>query len=152
MPYTEVKLRNNRRYFYRVISMRQGKKVRKKRIYLGKDLPKSILLKKEFSADNDFKLIKIKKSLEPIKGKIIKILKKNKVKRAGIFGSYARGEQKKNSDVDILIQPPKGMGLRFFALERELGEKLRKKVDLVTYKGIYHLLRERILNDEVQII
>ncbi len=41
------------------------------------------------------------KEIEKIKKKIVPILKKNKVVRAGIFGSYARGENKKNSDVDI---------------------------------------------------
>ena len=152
MPYTEIKSRNNKKYFYRVLSVRQGRRVNKKRIYLGADLPDSELAKKETSADEQFKAIKVSKTLDSIKEKIIPILKKSKVKKAGIFGSYARGEQRKNSDIDILIQPPKDMGLSFFALERELGEKLKRKVDLITYNGIYHLLRKRILNDEVRLI
>lgn len=44
------------------------------------------------------------KDINEIKNKIRKILKKNRVVRAGIFGSYARGEQKKKSDIDVLIQ------------------------------------------------
>ena len=43
------------------------------------------------------------KPIENIKKKILPILKKNNVVRAGIFGSYARGEQKKDSDIDILV-------------------------------------------------
>ena len=42
--------------------------------------------------------------LKDVKNKIRKVLKKNGVVKAGIFGSYARGEQKKNSDIDILIE------------------------------------------------
>ncbi|MCK4730476.1 MAG: nucleotidyltransferase domain-containing protein, partial [Candidatus Aenigmarchaeota archaeon] len=45
-----------------------------------------------------------KNQLKQLKPKIVKILTKNHVVRAGIFGSYARGEQKKNSDIDILIE------------------------------------------------
>jgi len=44
------------------------------------------------------------KEISRIKRKIIPILRKNDVVRAGIFGSYARGEAKKRSDIDILIK------------------------------------------------
>ena len=89
-----------------------------------------------------------------IREKIKDILKKNKVVRAGIFGSYARGEQKKNSDVDILIEVKgrKFSLLDLVILEREIGEKLGKKVDLLTYNGINPKIKEYILEDEVRII
>lgn len=87
-----------------------------------------------------------------IKTKVLRVLKKYGIKKAGIFGSYARGEQKKNSDVDILIQPPKGIGFGFAGIEIELEEILGKKVDLISYKGISPYLKERILSDEVRII
>jgi len=45
-----------------------------------------------------------KKQLERIKRISIPILKKNGVDKAGIFGSYARGEAKKSSDIDLLIK------------------------------------------------
>ncbi len=45
------------------------------------------------------------KIIKNIQSKIVPTLKKNGVVKAGIFGSYARGEAKKNSDIDILIQP-----------------------------------------------
>ena len=41
------------------------------------------------------------KRMQPL---IVKTLKANGVKKAGIFGSYARGESKKGSDIDILVQ------------------------------------------------
>src|SRR3989344_1708760 len=155
MVYTEIKERNKKRYFYRVLSIRNGNKVSKKRIYLGVDLSKQKLSLKEKEADNEFHfVVKDKKQqvLEKLKPKIIKILKKYNIKKAGIFGSYALGEQKKNSDIDILIKPAKHMGFEFFGLQLELKDKLKKKVDLLTYKSIHPLLKERILNEEVRII
>jgi uncharacterized protein len=44
-------------------------------------------------------------AFEEIRRKIVPVLKKHNVTRAGIFGSYARGEQTKESDVDILVTP-----------------------------------------------
>lgn len=87
-----------------------------------------------------------------IEKKIIPILKKNNVTRAGIFGSYARGEQKKGSDVDIVIQPPKGIGLGFVGIKLELEDELGKNVDLLTYKSLHPYLKKYILDDEVRII
>ncbi len=82
----------------------------------------------------------------------VPILKKNGIKKAGIFGSYARGEAKKRSDIDILVQPPKGMGFGFFGLNLELEEKLGKKVDLLTYKSVSPYLKKYIMADEVRIL
>jgi|SRR3989338_1128648 len=90
--------------------------------------------------------------LENLKPKIIKILKKNKVKKAGIFGSFVRGEQKENSDIDILIEPPKSIGLGFVGIKIELEGELKRKVDLVSYKGINPHLKKYILEEEVRII
>jgi len=92
------------------------------------------------------------KELENISKKIVDLLKEKGVARAGIFGSYARGEQKKGSDVDILIEPPKGMGFEFFGLQDELRKKLKKKVDLLSYNGVSPYMKKRILNEEVRII
>ncbi len=90
--------------------------------------------------------------LKKIKPSIVKILKKNGVTKAGIFGSYARGNAKKNSDIDILIQPPKGIGLGFIGIKLELEGGLGKRVDLVTYNSIHPYLKKYILADEVRII
>ncbi len=154
MVYTEIKERNNNKYYYRVLSVRTGKKISKKREYLGRDLSKKELEIKEQQADKNLKVNKKDLSeLNKIKPKIIEILKKNNVKKAGIFGSYAEGKQRKNSDIDILIEPPKGIGLfGFTGLEIDLSENLNKKVDLVTYNGLSPFLKERILKQEVRII
>ena len=96
----------------------------------------------------------VSEKINNIKKQIVKILKKHKVSRAGIFGSYARGEEKKNSDIDILIEVS---GRRFslldlVKLEMILKEILKKKIDLLTYNGISPYLKERILAEEVRII
>ena len=95
------------------------------------------------------------KNLNQLKKKIIPILKHNDVVKAGIFGSYARGEAKKRSDIDILIEVRKGKKFSLFdlvGLQMELEEKLGKKVDLLTYNGISPYLRKYILEDEIKII
>lgn len=91
--------------------------------------------------------------LNQIKKKAIPILKKAGVKRSSLFGSYVRGEEKKGSDIDMLVEVPKGTGLfAFVGLQRELERVLNKKVDLVTYKSIHPLLRGRILKEQLPII
>ena len=93
------------------------------------------------------------KEIEKIKKKIVPLLKKNKVVRAGIFGSYARGEQKKNSDIDILIKPTRKMSLFDFAgIKLEIEDKLGNKIDIVSYKAIHPKLKRYILREEIRII
>ena len=75
---------------------------------------------------------------------IIGILKKHKIKKASIFGSFAKGTNKKNSDLDILVDF-RGTLLEFIALKNEIEKKLGKKIDLVTYKSLHPLLKKEIL-------
>ena len=153
MAYTEIKKRKEKKYYYRVISIRNGKKVSKKRIYLGSNLKKDSLRIKEIEADKKLNNEKISKSIKPIKQKIINIIKKTGIKRAGIFGSFARGESKKSSDIDILVEPTKKMSyFEIIQLEEKLKNALNRKIDLVTYKSIHPLLKEKILNEEVKLI
>lgn len=152
MVYTEVKEMNRKKYYYRVKSIRNGKKFKKNRIYLGKNLSKEKLKIKEREADNKLNYEKRLNGLNKLKPKIIEILRKNNVKKAGIFGSYARGDQRKDSDIDILVDPPKGIGFGFAGIAIELEEKLGKKVHLVTYKYISPYIKRDILKEEVKII
>ncbi len=72
--------------------------------------------------------------------KVREILARNKgelrarfgVRRIGIFGSYARGEQTPSSDVDILVEFERPMGWEIVDLHRYLEEILGLEVDLVT--------------------
>lgn len=84
--------------------------------------------------------------------KIIEILKRNGVKKAAVFGSFARGEEKKNSDIDILVDAPDEMSLfGVIRLERELKEAVKRKVDLVTYDSIHPLIRDIVLSEQKSI-
>jgi len=66
------------------------------------------------------------------------VLKKRfKVRELGIFGSYARGEQKKSSDLDILVKfNQKATLFDYVGLGNYLEEKLKIKVDIVSEEGL----------------
>ena len=57
MAYTEIKEQNGKKYYYRVLSFREGKRVRKKRIYLGVNLEKKKLALGENNADKELLLL-----------------------------------------------------------------------------------------------
>ena len=74
--------------------------------------------------------------------------KKYKVKYIGIFGSYARGKQRKKSDIDILVEFEEPIGLfKFMELEEYLKNLLGIKVDLVTREALKPHIGERILEE-----
>jgi hypothetical protein len=86
---------------------------------------------------------------QSIKRKVFPILKRQGVSRAALFGSAARGEAKKNSDIDMLIKIRKGKSLLdIVRLKLELEEKLGRKVDLVEYSAIRPSLKEIILREQ----
>lgn len=86
-----------------------------------------------------------------IQMRAVPILKQRAVKRAGVFGSVARGEPAR--DVDMLVEMPRPFGLfSFLTLKQELEDELGTKVDLVEYSTLKPALRERIMGDEVTIL
>ena len=93
-------------------------------------------------------------SISTIKRKALPVLRKHAVKRASIFGSFARGTAKSSSDVDFLIEY-KGKNKSLFdlvELKSDLEETLERKVDVITYNSIYWRIRERILEEQVVIL
>lgn len=68
------------------------------------------------------------------------------VNRIGYFGSYARNEQSKDSDVDILVSFSRPIGWEFFDLQEFLEKELDLKVDLVSENGLKEQLKHIILN------
>jgi len=75
-----------------------------------------------------------------------------KVKDIGVFGSYVRGEQRKKSDVDILVEFEEPVGFfEFIALEDYLGDLLGVKVDLVSKKALKPRIGERILKEVARV-
>lgn len=91
----------------------------------------------------------IRASLEKLKP-ILK--KKYQVETIGVFGSFARGEQMPESDIDILVEfsEPNTIDLfDFIKLEDFLARKLGIKVDLVTKKALKPMLKEQILRETI---
>lgn len=82
-----------------------------------------------------------KKTTVLTREQIISILKKELpklkdeygVERVVLYGSFAKGTQKKKSDIDILVDIKKSIGLEFVSLSDRLEEVLGRKVDVATY-------------------
>jgi predicted nucleotidyltransferase len=81
-----------------------------------------------------------------VKEKLAGICKRNDIVFMAIFGSFARGEQKKTSDIDIAIEFGKGKEkslLDLVRVENELSRVFKKKVDL----GVFSSLSPYIVED-----
>lgn len=84
---------------------------------------------------------------------MIPVLKNGGVRRAGLFGSTVRGDDRQDSDVDVLVEVDDSVSLLGLAkLKNELEERLGRSVDLVEYGTIKPLLRDRILKEQVVIL
>jgi len=91
--------------------------------------------------------------LEEIRNKIIPVLQRHDIKKAAIFGSFVREEQKEDSDIDILVEFKGDKSLLDLAgLKIELEEVLRRKVDVLTYNSLHPLLKDRILQEQKVIL
>lgn len=92
-------------------------------------------------------------ALEQIKKTILPTLLKAEVKKAALFGSYVRGENTEESDIDILVDLPDGASLfDLVRLRLDLEEVLKKKVDVVEYAGLKPRIKDSILQQQVQIL
>ncbi len=68
------------------------------------------------------------------------------VGRIGLFGSHVRGEQREDSDVDLIVDFERPVGLfRFVRLRDHLSKRLGARVDLVTPAALKPGIRERVL-------
>ena len=77
------------------------------------------------------------------------ILRKSGVKKAALFGSAARGEMHKKSDIDFLVKMAKDKSLLdIVGLKLDLEGALKKKVDVVTYDSVHPLLKNAILREQ----
>jgi predicted nucleotidyltransferase len=75
------------------------------------------------------------------------------VKKAYIFGSYARNEADKNSDIDVLVEldHSKPIGMRFFTYQAELENLLNMKVDIVSNDGLSKYIKPIIDKEKILI-
>lgn len=90
------------------------------------------------------------KDIDRLSKQILEVLMPFGVRRVSLFGSVARGEDSPESDIDILVQFKKPVGLLTLArLRRILSQKLGRKVDLLTEGAINPLIRQIIEKDKV---
>ena len=91
--------------------------------------------------------------------KIEKVLKENKehikikfyVEKIGVFGSYSKGKEKPDSDIDILVEFNGPIGWDFIELNEYLEHILGKKVDLVSIKALKPQLKNDVLNEVIYV-
>ena len=87
-------------------------------------------------------------TIEEIKKKATPVFEEYGVEYAGVFGSVARGEDTEKSDIDLLVEIKKSIGIyEFIGLQQELEKILGKKVDLVSKGNIIPEFRNGIYQD-----
>ena len=90
--------------------------------------------------------------IQTLKNKAIPILRKAGVRRAALFGSIARSQDRGDSDIDILVELNNESSLLDFVdLKYKLEEGLNRKVDIVEYGAIKKSIREKVLTEQVAI-
>jgi predicted nucleotidyltransferase len=88
-------------------------------------------------------------TVQTIKKDIVPTLKRQGAIKIAIFGSFATGKEKKNSDVDILVKfRNETTLLQLSNMKLKLEDKLGRKVDLLTYGGINPRLKKIILQEQ----
>ena len=91
--------------------------------------------------------------IEDIRHVILPILKKWRINKASLFGSYVRGEAREDSDIDLLVELDDEFSiLDFIELKLEIEDAINKKVDFVEFCTIKPLLKDKILKEQVPII
>ena len=93
-----------------------------------------------------------RKIVEKLRRRKGQLIRKYNLSEIGLFGSFVRGDQKKDSDLDVLVEFKETPDLfRFLELEGDLEHYLKLKVDLVRKKAIREELRRNILSEVVPI-
>ena len=90
-------------------------------------------------------------STQALTRKLAEYFKTQPVTKAWIFGSFSRGEEQPDSDVDILVilDHSQSVGLRYFSMWGDLEQLLGRKVDLVTERGLAPYARESVERDKI---
>jgi len=69
------------------------------------------------------------------------------IRRIGLFGSYAKGKQTEKSDIDIIAEFERPIGLKFIEFTEYLEEILGRKTDVLTPEGVKGIIIKRIAED-----
>jgi len=91
--------------------------------------------------------------LEQYQKLILPVLKRYLIKRAAIFGSFAKDNANSDSDVDLLIEPTSGFTIfKMLKLEDEISDLIKRKVDLVEYTALKPSIRKEVLSSAINIL
>jgi len=91
--------------------------------------------------------------INSIKEVILGVLKKHPIKKAAIFGSFARNEANDSSDIDLLIESSQPFTLfDLLRLENELNKATSRKIDIVEFAAIKTSIRANVLKDAITIL
>lgn len=90
---------------------------------------------------------------------ILSILRKNisalsekyPINRLGLFGSRVRGDANETSDIDVLVELTRPIGLDFVSLGDELEELLQEKVDILSMNALKTSLRKSIIEEVIYV-
>ena len=92
-------------------------------------------------------------NINELREKLLPVVKKYGVKKVGLFGSYAKGLAKEDSDIDLLVEIDSEISLLdFVGLKLEIEDVLGINVDLVEYSSIKPRLKDKIINEQLVII
>lgn len=92
-------------------------------------------------------------TVDQIKQQAGPILKEAGIRKSSLFGSYARGDNRDDSDVDILIEAPEGTTLfDIVDLEDRLKRALNRNVDIVTYRSVSPLIKKYVFAHQVPLL
>jgi predicted nucleotidyltransferase len=92
----------------------------------------------------------LKKNIAILSNEINFLRRNYSVKAIGVFGSVARSEQKKYSDLDVIVEFSEPVGFfKFIELEYFLSRVLKRKVDLVTKNALKPAIKQNVLKQTV---
>ncbi len=85
--------------------------------------------------------------------RVIPILKRNNVKKASLFGSFARGERREGGDIDIMVEYAAGTTLfKAVKLKMDLEDELGCRIDLVSRNDLHPRIKRHVLKDQIKIL
>jgi predicted nucleotidyltransferase len=93
------------------------------------------------------KMIPQNEIIEKIKNKYPYLSSQFGIRKIGLFGSIAEGTQKEDSDIDLIVDFKRPIGLKFITLVEYLEKILGKRVDIITTGGLENIRLPRVSED-----
>ena len=96
--------------------------------------------------------MKLDPLLEEKRGEILRVASEHGAREVRVFGSVARGEADRESDINFLVELETGRSLLDLGgLQMELESLLGRRVDVVTVRGLKARIRERVLREAIPV-